>query len=180
MATHRLATASGLAQLVKAAIAADTDGLKTAIKAEAQGPAGAKGDKGDAGPAGPAGSSVPRESVTAASPHGDAFPYLPARAPLGGLVRTINAIQVDSSTAYPRMLTWTEPSLLYIEVRNPAGSGTDINIGTGAYGSLNHTTEPDVVPPGSSWISTGGLPVFCRTSTAGAIIRVDVITVRSS
>lgn len=127
---------------------------------------------------------VPRSAVTVTSSAEAALPYLPQATPLNDVIRTVNQITVNDSTAYPMMVSWTEDSLQAIRVVNPADSGTDLLIGVGTYGSVNAPAAGtfETVAPGSEWVGTGvgAKPVFVRCATAGKIAWPIVITVRSA
>lgn len=152
---------SGLGRLTKAAIAANTDGLSDAIQALG-------------------GGAIPRDQVTVNSPAKDVQPYLPPQAAIAnGRVRSQTKIYIDASTQYPIRATWTEDSTLKLVIQNPATNTSDLNVGYGVYGTDNHTTEPDVVPPGSEWVGySSPLPVYCRFTTGTG--HIDVITERSA
>ena len=127
---------------------------------------------------------VPRSAVTVSSSAEAVLPYLPQATPLNDVIRTVNQITVNDSSAYPMMVSWTEDSLQAIRVVNPADSGTDLLIGVGTYGSVNAPAAGtfETVAPGSEWVGTGvgAKPVFVRCATAGKIAWPIVITVRSA
>ena len=124
------------------------------------------------------GTPTPRDQVTAASPATAVAPYLPP-ADTPGRSRSQTRIYNDASTQRPNRGTWTEPTTLRLVVQNPATNTSNLNVGYGNYGDHNHTTEPDVVPPGSEWVGYASpLPVFCRFTTGTG--HVLVLTERSA
>lgn len=153
----------GLGKVLKSTLTANTDGAADAIKALG-------------------GGVIPRNQLTNKSASSAVLPYLPPQSPVpGGKVRSQTRIFFDASTAYPIRATWTEDTTLKVVIQNPATSGSDLNIGYGVYGTDNHTTEPDVVPPGSEWVGYASpLPVYVRFATSTVTGYVDVLTERSA
>ena len=75
-----------------------------------------------------------------------------------------------SSTQWPTQAEWTSPSRIQLRIFNPADSGTNLHVGYGLIDNLNQQGQPDIVPPGSEWVSdmNDARPVFARAAT-GAV-----------
>lgn len=97
----------------------------------------------------------------------DVTPYLPPmRLPARGTIRTVNRVNVNTSTQFPDPVSWTEDSLLKIVIQNPADAGQNLNLGYGLYGNPNNQGLPNVVQPGKEWVgSASSLPIFGRMDT---------------
>lgn len=127
-------------------------------------------------------SRVKRTELNAGSSHESVAPYLPSARISSGKIYAISKIQVDASN-WPRLISWSEPNVLSIRIQNPADSGQDVAIGIGAsFGTLNAPSNfPFTLTPGQEWVGdSGGMPIFCKTTTANTTSRVRVIVTRGS
>ena len=105
------------------------------------------------------------------APYSAVEAWLPAtREVPGGEIVTRNMIVFNASTQWPTQAEWTSPSRIQLRVFNPADSGVNLNAGYGAVNDNNHKGQPDVIPPGSEWVSdlNDPRPVFVR-SDAGSV-----------
>ena len=101
----------------------------------------------------------------------DVTAWLPTtRTVPGGEVVTRNVIMFGPSTQWPTQAEWTSPSRIQLRIFNPADSGTNLHVGYGLIDNLNQQGQPDIVPPGSEWVSdmNDARPVFARAAT-GAV-----------
>ena len=113
---------------------------------------------------------------TNSAPYSAVAAFLPATetSPNGEVV-TRNVIGFGSSTQWPTQAEWTSRSRIQLRIFNPSDSGVNLYVGPGVADDLNQKGQPDVVPPGSEWVSDLNdiRPVYVRADAGVVFATVE-------
>lgn len=94
------------------------------------------------------------------------------------LVRSQGGRLCNINTSFPTIIRLTDPTRVYLAVRNDSATQT-LSIGFGTAGSSNTPGSlPDSVLPGQEWVASGldSRPVFARFPTTVDAVFVTVVT----